>query len=123
MKRVFKNESQSGLTFKAMRTAAETNPLVAARVRLFQYRVVEEFYDFENDPDALHNLINDAGYRKDIEMIRKELLEWMKRTNDPALEALRNRKSSWALKKFMAEQDARAVRGRPKGKGRKKRTS
>jgi N-sulfoglucosamine sulfohydrolase len=122
-KRVFKNESQSGLTFKAMRAAAETDPQVAARVRLFQYRVVEEFYDFENDPDALHNLINDPGYRKDIEMIRKELLEWMKRTNDPALEALRNRKSSGALKKFMAEQDARAVRGRPKRKGRKKRTS
>ena len=122
-KRVFKNESQSGLTFKAMRAAAETNPQVAARVRLFQYRVVEEFYDFENDPDALHNLISDPSYRKDIEMMRKELLEWMKRTNDAALEALRNRKSPEALKKFMAEQDARGGRGQPKRKGRKKRTS
>jgi len=114
--RVFKNESQSGLTFKAMQAAAETNSKVAARVRLFQYRVVEEFYDFANDPDALHNLIDDVKYKKDIEMMRKELLEWMKRTDDPALEALRNRKSPEALKKFMAEQDTKAGRGQSKRK-------
>lgn len=118
-KRVFKNESQSGLTFKAMQAAAETNPKVAARVRLFQYRVVEEFYDFANDADALHSLIDDVKYKKDIEMMRKELLEWMKRTSDPALEALRNRKSPEVLKKFMAEQDARGGRGQPKRKARK----
>jgi N-sulfoglucosamine sulfohydrolase len=117
--RLFKNESQSGLTFKAMQAAAETNPHIAARVKLFQYRVVEEFYDFANDADALHNLIDDPGYKKDIEMMRKELLEWMKRTNDAALEALRNHSSPEVLKKFMAEQDARAGRGQPKRKVRK----
>lgn len=117
--RVFKNESQSGLTFKAMQAAAETNPQIAARVRHFQYRVVEEFYDFASDSDALHNLINDPRHRKEVEMMRKELLEWMRRTNDAALEALRNRKSPEVLKKFMAEQDARGGRGQPKRKARK----
>ncbi len=117
--RVFKNESQSGLTFKAMQAAAETNPQIAARVRHFQYRVVEEFYDFASDSDALHNLINDPKHRKEVEMMRKELLEWMRRTNDAALEALRNRKSPEVLKKFMAEQDARGGRGQPKRKARK----
>ena len=117
--RVFKNESQSGLTFKAMQAAAETNPQIAARVRHFQYRVVEEFYDFASDSDALHNLINDPKHRKEVEMMRKELLEWMRRTNDAALEVLRNRKSPEVLKKFMAEQDARGGRGQPKRKARK----
>ena len=120
--RVFKNESQSGLTFKAMQAAAKTDPKIAARVRLFQYRVVEEFYDFANDPDALRNLNNDSKYKKELDKMRKELLNWMKSTNDPALEALENRNSPAALKKFMAEQDARAGK-KQKRKNRKKRAS
>ena len=34
--------------------------------------------------------------------MRNEMLTWMKRTGDPALVALENRKSSQALKQFMA---------------------
>jgi N-sulfoglucosamine sulfohydrolase len=108
--RIFKNESQSGLTFRGMQAAAKTNPEIAARVRFFEYRTVQEFYDFANDPDALHNLIDDPRYGKEIERMRSELREWMKRTNDPALEALENYSSPEALKKFMAEQDAKAGR-------------
>jgi N-sulfoglucosamine sulfohydrolase len=115
-KRVFRNESQSGLTFKAMQAAAPTDPKIAQRVRLFQYRVLEEFYDFENDPDALHNLIDEPKYRKEIDKMRSELLEWMKRTGDPALNALKERTSPQALEKFMAEQDARAAERKPKSK-------
>ena len=102
--RVFKNESQSGLTFKTMQDAAKSDPAIAERVKSFQYRVVEEFYDFQNDPDALHNLINDPKYQKHIEKMRRELLVWMKHTDDAALEPLRNHKSPEALKKFMAQQ-------------------
>jgi N-sulfoglucosamine sulfohydrolase len=109
-KRIFKNESQSGLTFKAMQAAAKTNPEIAGRVRLFQYRVIQEFYDVANDPDALHNLIDDPEYEKDIEKMRSELIEWMKRTNDPAMEALQNAGSQETLREFMAEQDAKAGR-------------
>jgi N-sulfoglucosamine sulfohydrolase len=114
--RVFKNESQSGLTFNAMKAAAEANDSVAARVRLFQYRVVEEFYDFENDPDALHNLIDDPNYKTEIESMRAALRESMRKTGDPALEAFENRSSPEALSKFMAEQDARSGRKQPKEK-------
>jgi N-sulfoglucosamine sulfohydrolase len=58
-RKVFRNESQSGLTFNAMKKAASENKKIEERVYMFQYRVVEEFYDFSTDPDALHNLIND----------------------------------------------------------------
>jgi len=121
--RVFKNESQSGLTFKAMQAAAKTDPKIAARVGLFQYRVVEEFYDLANDPDALRNLSEDPKYKKKLDNLREELLKWMKRTNDPALEAFKNRSSPEALKKFMAEQDARSGKKQKKRNNRKKRTS
>jgi len=121
--RVFKNESQSGLTFKAMRAAAKTDPKIAARVRLFQYRIIEEFYDLANDPDVLHNLRDDPKYKKKLDNMREELLKWMERTTDPALEAFKNRSSPEALNKFMAEQDARAGKKQKKRNNRKKRAS
>jgi N-sulfoglucosamine sulfohydrolase len=111
---VFRNESQSGLTFNAMKAAAGTNESVAARVKLFQYRVVEEFYDFEKDPDALHNLIDDPSYKKEIQNVREALVAWMRKTGDPALEAFENRTSPQALSKFMAEQQAKADRRKQK---------
>jgi N-sulfoglucosamine sulfohydrolase len=119
--RIFKNESQSGLTFKAMQAAGKTNPKIADRVKLFQYRVVEEFYDFANDPDALNNLSDNPKYKKELDKMRKELLYWMKQTKDPALEALEHRNSSEVLKKFMAEQDAKS--GKNKKNKIKKRAS
>ncbi len=118
-RRVFKNESQAGLTFKAMQAAAPSDPDVAARVKLFQYRVLEEFYDFENDPDAKHNLIDEPGYKKEIDTMRAELLGWMKRTEDPAFEALKNRSSTAVLEKFMTEQEAKSDRVKPKKNARK----
>jgi N-sulfoglucosamine sulfohydrolase len=121
--RVFKNESQSGLTFAAMKAAAATDDSVAARVKLFQYRVVEEFYDFENDADALHNLIDDPRFAREIEDMRKTLREWMRKTGDPALEAFENRGSADAMKTFMAEQDAKAGRKQPKARKKTRKTS
>ncbi len=82
---VFKNESQAGLTFKAMQEAAVNNNEIDERVHLFLYRVVEEFYDFEKDPDALSNLIEDPEYNSEIEKMRIELKHKMKKANDHAL--------------------------------------
>ncbi len=79
---VFKNESQSGLTMNAMKRAANTDPNIAARVELFLYRVPEELYDFENDPDALRNLADDPVYKGQLKQMRQELLTWMERTGD-----------------------------------------
>ena len=118
-RRVFRNESQSGLTFNAMKAAAGTNNSIAARVKLFQYRLVEEFYDFKNDPDALRNLIDDPSYKEDIQKMRDALLAWMKKTGDPALEAFENRTLPKALSKFMAEQDTRVSSKQPKAKQKK----
>jgi N-sulfoglucosamine sulfohydrolase len=113
--RAFRNESQSGLTFKAMQAAAETDPEVAARVKLFQYRVLEEFYDLENDPDALRNLIDAPDHAEERERLQAAMRDWLKRTKDPALEAFENRHDPAALARFMAAQDARSGR-RPKRK-------
>jgi len=81
----FRNESMAGLTFKAMLEAASNNEKINNRVNLFLYRVVEEFYDFKNDPNALNNLIDDKSYSDEINKMRKEMKNWMEKTNDPAI--------------------------------------
>jgi N-sulfoglucosamine sulfohydrolase len=84
---VFKNESQSGRTMKAMRQAAEGDPHIAARVRDFLYRTPEEFYDYAQDPAALRNLIGESRYASEIQELREILLREMRATNDPQLKA------------------------------------
>ena len=83
--KVYKNESQSGLTFKAMEKAGETDEKLNERVRFFQQRVPEEFYDFEKDPDALSNLIDDPEYKELVDQFRQVLKGYMEKYEDPML--------------------------------------
>jgi N-sulfoglucosamine sulfohydrolase len=78
-------DSTGGLTFRAMQEAASTDPEIAARVRFFEYRVPEEFYDLENDPGALNNLIDEPDFRYEADAMRQLLKNRMRRTNDPLL--------------------------------------
>ena len=120
--RVFRNESQSGRSMRAMRAAGKTDEAVSARCRLFLYRVPEEFYDLDKDPDALKNLIDDPRCRPDIERMRKALADWIRRTGDPALEAFSHRDSQEVRRRFMADQDVKAGK-KPKRNRKRKRSS
>ena len=82
---VFKNESQSGLTFRAMQAAAKTDERIARRVKLFQYRVREELYDFEKDPDARVNLADDPAFKTVLTRMRAALKKTLAVARDPLL--------------------------------------
>lgn len=86
---VFRNESQAGLTFKAMQKAAAGDEALAARVHLFQYRVPEELFDCAADPCCLHNLVADPARAADVARLRQALLRHMQATDDPRTEAFR----------------------------------
>jgi len=101
--RVFRNESQAGRTMEAMRAAAAADETVAARVELFLHRVPEELYDFESDPDALCNRIDDAECADELDALRAALERWMEATGDPALEAFRNRESRESLDELVRQ--------------------
>ncbi len=94
-------DSTSGLTFRAMQEAAANDPKIAERVKLFEHRVLEEFYDFENDPDGLNNLIDSSELQPEIQKMRDALSARMKATNDPAMAAFENRKDPAKLDAFM----------------------
>lgn len=85
-KRMFLNESVGTPSYKAME-ATRTDPAVAARVKMFRYRVPEELYDYEKDPCAQHNLIADPACKPHLDRLRIQMLETMRATKDPLLEA------------------------------------
>ncbi|HON68969.1 MAG TPA: sulfatase [Phycisphaerae bacterium] len=81
----FRNESRNSPTFNAMQAAASSDPKVAERTRHFLFRVKEEFYDYQADPAALRNLIDDPKHAADIARFRAEMLRIMRSIDDPQL--------------------------------------
>jgi N-sulfoglucosamine sulfohydrolase len=87
----------------AMNEAAKTDPAIAARIALFRYRVPEEFYDLQKDPDCLENLIDNPAHRKTIELLQSRLVEQMKKTQDPMLAAFQHRDDRAAVDKVLVK--------------------
>jgi len=100
-------DSTSGLSFEAMQKAALEDKEIDSRVRLYAYRIPEEFYNLEQDPDALENLIDDPRFSAEIEIFRKRLEAYMVEAGDPALEAYRHRANQDEITRFLQEQRKR----------------
>ena len=111
--RVMTGDATGGLTWKAMVKAAETDAEIAKRVELYRHRVKEEFYDLKNDPDALHNLIDDPAYLNQINEFRELMLQAMIKYHDPADETYRDRNEVGRVKAFMQSQDEKAKKTKP----------
>ncbi|MDB4418501.1 hypothetical protein N9262_04520, partial [Akkermansiaceae bacterium] len=82
----FRNESMSGLTFKAMKNAKD--PKVRARADFYLHRTREELYDLRKDPDCLKNLLDKPSDNQSgqVSAMTKALWHWMKDVDDPDLE-------------------------------------
>jgi N-sulfoglucosamine sulfohydrolase len=124
--RRFRGAAQGTMTYKAMREHAPKNPKIAARLKHFDYRALEELYDCERDPDALHNLIDDPRCAEEAGRLRAILEAWMEKTDDPCLEVFRRRHDEAVREAFMKAQqdasDARRKRRRAKTRRGKRRT-
>lgn len=93
--------NNEGLTMKAMDAAAVSDKGVADRVKHYRYREPEELYDLQSDPDALHNLIRDAGSKDKLAELQSGMASWMDRTTDPLLSVFKVRDNKQeALKLF-----------------------
>ncbi len=110
-KRIFKTATRGTMTFRAMQKLATTDPQIANRLKLLEYGTPEEFYDYESDPDALNNLINDPNYQEQINQHRAIMLRYMKDSNDHALDAFQHRHHPNIVSAYVdrkqAEADAR----------------
>ncbi|HUX56853.1 MAG TPA: sulfatase [Bacteroidales bacterium] len=79
------HNANEGETFKAMEQEGKINPQIQARVDMFRYRTLEEFYNLKNDPDCLHNLIHDKAYTEKVQQYKNQLKVWMQKYHDPML--------------------------------------
>lgn len=86
----YRNNNE-GQTMAAMNKAAETDPVIKARVDLFRHRVPEELYNLKQDPDCLHNLIDDDAHSETLKALQAKLVQHMSKTSDPMLAAFENR--------------------------------
>ena len=88
---------------KAMEEAANSDPELQSRVRLFRYRVRQEFYDLKEDPNCLINLMEDSGYASEISRMKAELKKHMKSATDPMLRAFENMGDQTVVERVIEE--------------------
>lgn len=74
---------------------------VKQRFDFLNHRTIEELYDTKNDPYSKHNLINDPKYAEVLNDLRGRLENWMRTTNDFALEGFMVKDNTEELRKFM----------------------
>ncbi|MCZ6672467.1 MAG: sulfatase [Verrucomicrobia bacterium] len=105
-KNKFKTATTGTLAYQRMNELAETDPVMAERLRIFNFRTVEELYDVVKDPDCRNNLVNHPDYRKTLDNLRMAQEKWMVKTKDPIIEAFHNRKNPEAMYAYVAKLQA-----------------
>ncbi|WP_430815667.1 sulfatase family protein [Carboxylicivirga sp. RSCT41] len=105
----FKCSADSYATHKCMKAQAASKSAVKERYEHWVYRCVEELYDYETDPEALHNLINDPEYQEIAVQLRLALEIQMKVTNDYMLPAFQVRNKKDELNKWMQEEEENSL--------------
>ncbi len=106
-KRVETSDYGNSATWQTM--SKEQNPEIQERVAFFRNRTLEELYDYEKDPHALVNLIDDPALAEVRERLTGELERWMAETGSDALEAFRNRHDLEARKAYVRAEDAESL--------------
>lgn len=96
-------------TCRQMRVLARANPQIAARVDLFDHRVLEEAYEVRYDPDALTNLAGKPEHAAQVAALERALEDWMARTGDPLLEVFRHREDAAFREQFMKQLEGKQV--------------
>lgn len=104
-KRKMSSATRNTQTYKRMLQLSTGVEELADRMHLLQYRVTEELYDVQVDPDCLVNLIADPAYAIELKRLRGALEAWMRDTDDPVLTALLHRDDPQFLARFMSGVD------------------
>ena len=74
----------------------------------WKFRTIEELYDYEDDPHALNNLIDNPKYKDVVIELRKQLKIQMIKTNDYVLPAFEDKSNIEYLNKWMQTQIKKA---------------
>lgn len=97
------NNANEAAVWAAMVDAARENTNIAARTRMFRYRVPEELYDIVDDPGSLTNLIDSAPHQGILAQLRTAMHDRMVACNDPLLPAFNERENADAARAVFDE--------------------
>ena len=111
---VMKTATTGTATYRRMKELAPEVKTIGDRLEFFDHRVVEELYDVQKDPDCLVNLVDSKKHREALAGMQNRLLEWMKETDDHALEAFEGRSDPGVLKAYIDRVQAEANERRAK---------
>ena len=118
--RVFATATTGTNTYRQLVKLAATNVSLAERLDIYRHRVVEEFFDVQQDPDCTVNLVGSEKHQQLIQQQRDRLMAWMQETGDPMLATYRDRENAEVREAFVRKQEAEAAARGPKKNNRKK---
>ncbi len=107
--RIMSGATNGTSTCRQMRVLAKTNEQIAARIDLFDHRVLEEAYEVRYDPDALTNLIAKPENATQVADLEKAMEDWMVKTKDPLLEVFRHRDDAALREKLMQQLEGKQL--------------
>ena len=121
--RIFATATNGTVTCKRMIKLSEEDEEMNKRLELYRFRVPEELYQVNRDPDCLENLIDYASQEKAKIKLQASLEEWLEKTNDPILECFRKRDDpefvEAYIQKLEEEANARRIKNKPSSKPKK----
>ena len=100
-KNTFKTATTGTVSYRRMKLLAQSDKTVAHRLQLFNFRVLEEFYDVAKDPDCLTNLIASSSHQSALNRHREILGNWLTKTGDHTAEIFRQRDDPTILAAYM----------------------
>jgi N-sulfoglucosamine sulfohydrolase len=106
--RIMQTATTGTPTYRRFRELAERDAALAARHKLYQFRVAQELYDVEHDPDCLKNLIADPTYASQRDELLQKLDAWMVKAADPMLEVFRRRDDAAFREAYVLAQEREA---------------
>ena len=117
--RIFATATNGTATCRRMIALAQEDEEMHKRLELYRFRVPEELYQVNRDPDCLQNLIHYANHEKEKIRLQTLLEEWMIRTQDPILETFRNRNDPEFVEAYVKKLEAEAEERRKTQKSKK----
>ncbi|MGB7345051.1 MAG: sulfatase [Pirellulaceae bacterium] len=114
--RKFATATTGTATYRQMVKRAPDESDVAARLDLFDHRVVEELYSTSSDRDCLINLIDSPKQSSVASKLRSQLADELKRLGDPVAPLMADFQNSDLRASFMKAEDERTADARSKKK-------
>ena len=115
-KRKFATATTGTMTYRQMVKRAAKETYVAARLELFDHRVLEEFYDVKRDPNCLVNLIDSPEHRDAMLHLRELLTKELTVLKDPVAPLLASVDDASIRETFMAAEDQRTQNAKKKNR-------